>query len=540
MTSVMLCLTKASGRIILCAAFLLIALPLSTFANPPEFAHIRIVPMVFSPNSDGVQDSITIFYTLTDTAETVFIQVLNAQGRIVRTLVDSVAQSAGEHYVSWDGKDHENLPVPDGKYAIIFGAGNSAGAARQASIKVAVDTVAPSLSVEDIIPSPYTPDISGSDSTVTISFYVSQSDSSDNVFVVIVDTDAITALDILRPESFVGDGEYRVSWDGRSKKDGLYPFWLKAIDRAGNSSEVTSFSVDLDISGPIILFTSPENTNDTLEVVEGTVFDRNGVKDVEVSLDRGQSFSPLYISGLGTLSWSVDLPDSLRREGKVIIQVKATDLSGHISLRSDTLNADFTPPERPAFDELPERVASPELTISGKTSPGDSIFISITDSAGAIIADTTAVANTDSVFSVQMTLTLGGNSIHAFARDVAGNSSDSSSVLVFYEEAIEEELIEPRISFPEKFPDKFDENVFKIDLPKTEKGIGVEIHIYNLVGDLVRTLVSSEKTFSHKIPWDTRNDRGELLRNGVYLCNFVIRLSNGTTISEKKLVAIVR
>jgi flagellar hook assembly protein FlgD len=65
------------------------------------------VPNPFNPST-------RIEYNLAKTGP-VSLRVYDAQGRLVRTLLDGV-QAAGPHAVSWYGRDDQEQPVSSGLY----------------------------------------------------------------------------------------------------------------------------------------------------------------------------------------------------------------------------------------------------------------------------------------------------------------------------------------------------------------------------------------------------------------------------------------
>jgi len=68
-------------------------------------------------------------------------------------------------------------------------------------------------------------------------------------------------------------------------------------------------------------------------------------------------------------------------------------------------------------------------------------------------------------------------------------------------------------------------------LPKACK---VKLGIYNLNGQMVRTLVDGEQQAgNHRVSWDGRNARGQKVANGMYLYQLE---SEGRTLSKKMLL----
>jgi flagellar basal-body rod modification protein FlgD len=56
-------------------------------------------------------------YTLADEASTAAISITDAQGKTVRTFPIG-AQPAGEHTLTWDGKDNTGATLPPGTYTV--------------------------------------------------------------------------------------------------------------------------------------------------------------------------------------------------------------------------------------------------------------------------------------------------------------------------------------------------------------------------------------------------------------------------------------
>jgi flagellar hook assembly protein FlgD len=64
----------------------------------------------------------------------------------------------------------------------------------------------------------------------------------------------------------------------------------------------------------------------------------------------------------------------------------------------------------------------------------------------------------------------------------------------------------------------------------------VELHVYNIAGQLVRHLINGEHrtTGRHRVRWDGTNDQGHSLASGVYL----MRLEAGALADVRKLTLV--
>lgn len=71
----------------------------------------------FSPNGDGVKDSTHVSFRL-DAPGTVRVQVLDAQGRTIRSFQDGDLTGTTGAVVTWDGRSDEGVVVKDGQFQI--------------------------------------------------------------------------------------------------------------------------------------------------------------------------------------------------------------------------------------------------------------------------------------------------------------------------------------------------------------------------------------------------------------------------------------
>ncbi len=83
-------------------------------ADPPVLSSV-FAPSVFTPNGDGVGDTLPIAYVL-NVPSTLDVSIVSAAGQQVRHM--SVPVTAGAGRVTWDGRDDAGAIVPDGAYSI--------------------------------------------------------------------------------------------------------------------------------------------------------------------------------------------------------------------------------------------------------------------------------------------------------------------------------------------------------------------------------------------------------------------------------------
>jgi flagellar hook assembly protein FlgD len=93
---------------------------------------VAVLPRVFSPNGDGVNDETTFEFTVIRVGDSspAEVTVFDLSGRLVRHLVERRALSTGVRSLSWDGRDDAGKMVAPGIYHVrlrvateTFGAG---------------------------------------------------------------------------------------------------------------------------------------------------------------------------------------------------------------------------------------------------------------------------------------------------------------------------------------------------------------------------------------------------------------------------------
>lgn len=83
--------------------------------TPPEITDIDDDPDPFYPNGDGVEDSVTISFELSENAS-ITIKVYNSSNALVRNLLENSSKRAGLNVVTWNGKDNSSIYVKPGVY----------------------------------------------------------------------------------------------------------------------------------------------------------------------------------------------------------------------------------------------------------------------------------------------------------------------------------------------------------------------------------------------------------------------------------------
>lgn len=86
----------------------------------------------------------TYQYNLSEPA-TVNVWVTSSAGKVVRDLIDDDDQAAGDHTVTWDGRDDSDARLPDGLYTIHFQAANAAGTPPDKTVSSGIDSAGPTI-----------------------------------------------------------------------------------------------------------------------------------------------------------------------------------------------------------------------------------------------------------------------------------------------------------------------------------------------------------------------------------------------------------
>jgi FlgD Ig-like domain len=110
------------------------------FPTPPPIVTRFQATQLFSPNSDGRRDIARIGVRLSQASDVTL--AIRRDGEDVAVLLDAIRKPRGFFTTSWDGRDSQGFPVPDGTYAITLRV-RSGEKQFNTSRKVIVDTTAP-------------------------------------------------------------------------------------------------------------------------------------------------------------------------------------------------------------------------------------------------------------------------------------------------------------------------------------------------------------------------------------------------------------
>jgi FlgD Ig-like domain len=194
-------------------------------------------PQQFSPNGDGTRDRSAVGFDLSRPA-TVSFYVLDGEGTEIRRLVDDRALAGDtKHRFTWDGRDDDGVPVPDGFYRMRV-VQRSEGRVINSSKRIKVDRKPPDVALVEAAPGVIAPREPGQEIEVVVR-YRGPSNSAPEFRVFRTDV----AGEPLVVRRFRGNESRRGVWHGEVASgpertepapDGDYAFTVTVRDRAGN------------------------------------------------------------------------------------------------------------------------------------------------------------------------------------------------------------------------------------------------------------------------------------------------------------------
>ena len=85
--------------------------------TPPEQISLRVIPELFSPDGDGIDEHVSIEYTLPGPEYRVRLFIYDMRGRKVREMLNNAA-SGTRRSLRWDGRDAQGRLLPAGIYVL--------------------------------------------------------------------------------------------------------------------------------------------------------------------------------------------------------------------------------------------------------------------------------------------------------------------------------------------------------------------------------------------------------------------------------------
>ena len=361
--------------------------------QPKIYGFIAGDPSI-SPNGDGVNDKVTIGFTVSQQAAWT-VEIRSDSGMLVRHMT-------GEGTVveeTWGGRDDNGDALPDGVYSLQADATSAAGEARSATANVRLDTVPPKVESSGADPDPFSPNADGQDDATSITYTPSEAVQAR---LSVVDA----AGDVLRRVTgwkSVTAGAHKVTWDGRvgagadvaPAPEGTATLLLEARDAAGNPAALRrKVAVDrtLKLSGVSRKTFSPNGDGVHDDVTLS--FKLTRAADVVATVTRGGSTLRTFKLGrLGAGARSVTWDGKLggggtATSGAYTIKVTADGALG-VTSAAQPVTVDLAAPRvtapltvRVAY----RRTAKIPYTVKDAFSPSVKVGATVTNANGKVIA----------------------------------------------------------------------------------------------------------------------------------------------------------
>jgi hypothetical protein len=188
------------------------------------------VDKVFSPVCECLRNVAVVSFVLRH-RETVTVDILDAAGTSVRTLVTKSHEPRGRVAYTWDGRDDAGRIVPDGRYRPRIRLERH-GRTIVLPNRITVDSTAPTITIGTVSPRVFSPDGDGRRDHVTATYEIDEPARA----MMLVDGRR-RVFERFRKTSgkLVWYGRIR----GRAARPGTYEIRLRAVDQAGNASART-------------------------------------------------------------------------------------------------------------------------------------------------------------------------------------------------------------------------------------------------------------------------------------------------------------
>jgi hypothetical protein len=507
-----------------------------------DIVGLRVTPVAFSPNADGIRDRALIQWNVVTNAAVdlrLTIAVSGGPGAAVARRFDLGPRPIGPDSLVWDGTDSLGVIAPDTLYALQLDELNSGGTVvANARVTVLLDVKAPPV-----------PTIDNGDTTVTVSAF-SLSGVAAVADTVVLFKDGI-AVDTTAAQGGSGDFAFPIAL-----AEGHNRFAAQSFDRAGNLSpqtiQVDVFYLnapDVGIVKAVPGFFSPNGDGiaDTTSAVftldaptaELRVTVRRGTAPTSTGPDLTLPVAVVYDAPAAPGSFAVpwdgrDSTGTITSDGLYVFAVKAESLSaGGIPVpaaltRYAPFRLDNTPPLAPLLDPVPPaHTTHSVLTLTVNLVETDSVRI-FRNGVQVVNTPTGLVGGTGTLH-ISVQLTLGDNAITLEGRDFSGNRSPLGGPY--------DVLYEAPIGFhgPERFTEG---DAFNVNLNTPARL--VEIDLFTLRGEAVRRLTSTSSLTRYEMPWDLKDTVGAFVGDGPYLARLRVTYPDGTVTEAKAAVVVVK
>ncbi|MFY0670117.1 MAG: Ig-like domain repeat protein, partial [Alteromonas stellipolaris] len=369
-----------------------------------------LIPTLTINVADTTNDATPLITGTTDEPAGSVVTILVTDSAGATQTLSAVVLADGSFSIS-PGTD-----LAEGDFTVSATISDEAGNTATAGDTGNIDTTAPSLTL--------TPLEEGNDTTPTLSGSTNLAQGSEVTLVV---TDSSGNVQTLTATVDV-DGNFTVDVPA-PLAEGAYSVEATASDEAGNSTSTVDNSGVIDTTAPSLSLDALDSESDTTPTISGNT-DLPAGATVTITVTDNAGVSQTFDATVqGDGSFSADVPSPMA-EGGYTVTVVAQDPAGNETTATETNGSvDTTAPTINLDAQGTGNDTTPTITGSTDLSPGSSVTITVTDSAGA---EQTFTAIVDSVgnFSADVPNAMadGNFDVSATATDAAGNSaSDTTS-----------------------------------------------------------------------------------------------------------------
>lgn len=218
---------------------------------------VEAEPELVTPDEDGVDDRFVCSYDLRRSAR-VSARVLDATGRVLRTLLKEESQTAGPNAVVWDGKNDRQDLVANGRYALEIHARIEDVTLLQIKRSFRVDV---GLAQDCFaLPAIFSPNGDGFEDRSEITYRMTEGGS---VTLRILDGAGMVVRTLVKEQPGAA-GVYRDGWNGKDETgqdvpDGRYRWEILPVYEDGTPSQVRRGPLLVDRVAPTLSDVSPVN-----------------------------------------------------------------------------------------------------------------------------------------------------------------------------------------------------------------------------------------------------------------------------------------
>ncbi len=321
--------------------------------NTPPTIDISIESLIFSPNGDGVKD--TIEFKLNVQAEPTdewTAEIKNKDGDVIK-IYKWRGNKIEDGHIIWNGKDNDGNMAEDGNYELVITGKDKAGnSVVKKVVGITLTTAKQSVAVSADLPA-FSPNNDGVMDKVLFETYISDTKGLEKWALDITDEDNNVV------KSFSGDKHKQVpekiEWNGRDNKnmvikDGTYFYKFGAWYDSGNHPESFPKKIIIDNSNPetkleifpIVFSPDGDNEDDVLNL-SISVEDKSKIKNwdmtiTEVSNDK-KVFKQFKGDGMpaNKILWDgrSDNGDLVQAKNKYYVALNVEDELGNKSILKD-------------------------------------------------------------------------------------------------------------------------------------------------------------------------------------------------------------